>query len=268
MAESGDPQENTVLGAVEEQPPAGPRLPRNATSWATKVDRLQVEQREGVRGTNVSGRRLTSPIQGFGKMWQKTYTTQLGESVTTKQVIATWKAHFPEFWPKGNRFAGALAGISPGDVALLDLSMGGVKLSTGVFVLYADEESFTLMTPEGHMFAGWISFSAEDLGAGTVAQAQVLMRANDPLYEMGLTFGGHHKEDLFWSQTLKSLAQRFGVKEPVIETKSVCVDRRRQWRNAKNTWHNAMIRSVIQTVTSPFGGGRRRSGGGKITPHE
>ena len=35
-----------------------------------------------------------------------------------------------------------------------------MKLSTGVMVLYADEESFTLMTPEGHMFAGWITFSA------------------------------------------------------------------------------------------------------------
>ena len=37
---------------------------------------------------------------------------------------------------------------------------GGMKLSTGVMVLYADDESFTLMTPQGHMFAGWITFSA------------------------------------------------------------------------------------------------------------
>ena len=37
---------------------------------------------------------------------------------------------------------------------------GGMKVKTGVMVLYADEESFTLMTPEGHMFAGWITFSA------------------------------------------------------------------------------------------------------------
>jgi hypothetical protein len=31
---------------------------------------------------------------------------------------------------------------------------GGVKPSTGVFVLYTDAESFTLMTPQGHQFAG------------------------------------------------------------------------------------------------------------------
>jgi hypothetical protein len=266
MAEAADPQET---GAEDERERAGGKaLPRNATSWATKVDRLQVEKRDGVRGTNVAGRRLTSPIQGFGKMWQKTYTTNLGAAATPKEVIATWKAHFPEFWPKGNRFAGALAGISPGDVALLDLSMGGVKLSTGVFVLYADDESFTLMTPEGHMFAGWISFSAEDVGAGTVVQAQVLMRANDPLYEMGLTFGGHHKEDIFWSQTLSALANHFAIAKPVIETKSVCVDRKRQWRHARNTWQNAMIRSVLQTVSHPFQGGHRSGPGGNITPHE
>ena len=37
---------------------------------------------------------------------------------------------------------------------------GKMKLSTGVMVLNADEESFTLMTPQGQMFAGWITFSA------------------------------------------------------------------------------------------------------------
>ncbi len=177
--------------------------PRDAGSWASKVDRLAVEQRAGVRGTNVAGRRLTGPVQGFGKMWQKTYRLTVPGDVTPEQAIATWKAHFPEFWPAGNRFAGALTGISPGDVALLDLAIGGgVKLSTGVFVLYADDESFTLMTPQGHMFAGWITFSAERPAEGTVIQAQVLMRANDPLYELAMTFGGHRKEDVFWAQTL------------------------------------------------------------------
>ena len=39
---------------------------------------------------------------------------------------------------------------------------GRMKLSTGVMVLYADDESFTLMTPQGHMFAGWITFSATE----------------------------------------------------------------------------------------------------------
>ncbi len=106
-------------------------------------------------------RRLTGPVQGFGKMWQKTYRMDAGPRIQPQQAIATWREHFPEFWPKGNRFAGALTGINPGDVALLDLAIGGgVKLSTGVFVLYADAESFTLMTPQGHMFAGRITIYA------------------------------------------------------------------------------------------------------------
>ena len=46
--------------------------PRDAGNWAAKVERLAVEQRDGVRGTNVAGRRLTGPVQGFGKMWEKT----------------------------------------------------------------------------------------------------------------------------------------------------------------------------------------------------
>ena len=199
-------------------------LPRDSASWARKVDRLEVDHRSGVRGTNVAGRRLTGPVQGFGKMWQKTYRMDAGPQITPEEAIATWREHFPEFWPKGNRFAGALTGINPGDVALLDLSIGGgVKLSTGVFVLYADAESFTLMTPQGHMFAGWITFSAEREGDMTTVQAQVLMRANDPLYEIAMTL-------------------------------STCVDSKRQWRHSRNVWHNSMVRSVLQMISAPVTG--------------
>jgi hypothetical protein len=226
---------------------------RDAASWAKKVERLEAPLRPGVRGTNVAGRRLTGPVQGFGKMWQKNYRMRAGSQIEPEQAITTWREHFPEFWPKGNRFAGALTGINPGDVALLDLAIGGgVKLSTGVFVLYADAESFTLMTPQGHMFAGWITFSAEREGDQTVVQAQVLMRANDPIYELGMTFGGHKKEDKFWIATLTSLGHRLGVEDPKVDATNTCVDSKRQWRNAGNIWHNSAIRSVFQTIAAPF----------------
>jgi len=244
---------------------AGPRDaaraagPRDAASWARKVDRLEVDPRAGVRGTNVAGRRLTGPVQGFGKMWQKSYRMKAGPGITPEQAIATWREHFPEFWPQGNRFAGALTGINPGDVALLDLAIGGgVKLSTGVFVLYADAESFTLMTPQGHMFAGWITFSAEregpQDGGETVVQALVLMRANDPLYEVAMTFGGHRKEDKFWAATLTALGNRLGLPDAKVDMKTTCVDSKRQWRHANNIWHNSMIRSVLQTIAAPVTG--------------
>ena len=86
----------------------------------------------------------------------------------------------------GTTIALFLTGIEPGGVALLDMTLRGrMKLSTRVIVLYADHESFTLMTPQGHMFAGWITFSALEVEGETVAQAQVLMRASDPIFELG-----------------------------------------------------------------------------------
>lgn len=226
---------------------------RDAASWAKSVAQLRVDDvPEGATNINVAGRRLTSPIQGFGKMWQKTYTVRLPASrVSPEALIATWKEHFPEFWPAGNRFYGPLTGIAPGDVALLSMSLpGGMKLSTGVMVLYADERSFTLMTPQGHMFAGWITFSAEPAGDETLVQAQVLMRASDPIYEVGLTLGGHRQEDVFWSRTLTKLAAHF-EHEGVVETTVVCVDRRRQWSRWRNVWQSAAIRTTVYTVTSP-----------------
>jgi hypothetical protein len=227
----------------------GPGAPRDTSHWAAKIDRLQAEARDGVRGTNVAGRRLTGPVQGFGKLWQKTYSVDVGPAVSPQDAIAVWKAHFPEFWPEGSHFGGALTGITPGDVALLDIAVGGgVTMSTGVFVLYADAESFTFATPEGHQFAGWITFSAERSGAATVVQAQGLLRASDPLFELGMPVI-LRMEDRFWGQTMIALAKRLGVAEPAVRTRTVCLDPKRQWSRAGNIWQNSMARSILQTVT-------------------
>ena len=226
---------------------------RDGDAWAKPVEHLEVAGVEpGAKGINVAGRRPTSPIHGFGRMWQKSYRVRLeGSEATPAEVVTVWKRDFPSFWPKGNRFFAPLAGIQPGEVAVIDLSMPGrLKLSTGVLVMYADDESFTLMTPQGHMFAGWITFSAFRLDDVTVAQAQVLMRASDPLYEVGMTLGGHRQEDRHWEHTLRSLAQAFGV-EGEVSTETVCVDRRRQWSNAGNVWHNAGIRSGMYMAAAP-----------------
>ncbi len=237
----------------QEVPETAP-VSRDAANWATPVSKLSVGDLPAeALNRNVEGRRVMSPIQGFGKMWQKTYKVSLRSVVTPEEVIAEWKQNFPSFWPAKNFFYGPLTGIVPGEVAVLNLAMPGkLKLSTGVLVLYADEESFTLMTPEGHMFAGWITFSAYADGDGnTTAQAQVLMRANDPIYELGLTFGGHAKEDKFWAETLANLAKHFGY-ESSVEMQMVCVDKKRQWKRAKNVWQNSAMRSGIYMTGAPF----------------
>jgi hypothetical protein len=239
-----DPPEETVEAA------------RDATFWAKSVSRLKVsEVPEDAINLNVEGKRLNSPIQGFGKMWQKTYQVRLARTrVSPTDLIATWKQRFPDFWPDKNRFYAPLTGISPGEVALINMTMPGrLKLSTGVMVLYADDESFTLMTPQGHMLAGWITFSATEQDDATVAQAQVLIRASDPLYEMGLTFGGHKQEDKFWQHTLRSLAEYFG-EDAEVDTQVVCVDKKRQWRHAGNIRHSAAIRSSIYMMGAPVRG--------------
>jgi hypothetical protein len=218
------------------------------------VERLQASGMPAEAPNLVDGKRLVGPMQGFGKMWQKTYRVSLnGAEVSPQELIKTWKENFPSFWPKGNRFYAPLTGIEPGEVALIRLSAGPMKLSTGVMVLYADDESFTLMTPQGHMFAGWITFSSYEQDGSCVAQAQVLMRAQDPISELGLTFGGDKAEDRFWASTLRSLAGRFGV-EAEPELQKTCVDPRRRWSQAGNVWHNAGIRSSLYMLGTPVRG--------------
>lgn len=227
------------------------RLSQNTeaeSTWAKPVDTLHVD---GVPveaiNLNVEGRHLTGPIRGFGQMWQKTYRVWLkGTDVTPQDVIGTWKENFPKYWPGDNRFYGSLTGISPGEVAVLNLKApGGMRLSTGIMVIYADAESFSFMTPQGHMFAGMITFSADEEDGTTLVQVQVLIRASDPLYELGCRIGVVHKqEDEFWRGTLQNLAAEFGV-EGQVEQQNILVDPRMQWKEAGNIWHNAAIRSGL-----------------------
>ena len=222
----------------------------DADNWAKPVDRMQVgDISPDAMNLNVQGRRPMSPLQGFGQLWQKTYRIRLeGTAVTPQAVIAEWRAHFSDFWPKGNNFYGPLTGVRPGEVAVLNLSApGGLRLATGIRVIYADDESFSFMTPEGHMFAAMITFSAEDDGQGvTVIQIQALVRASDPIYEMSFRLGfGHKAEDAFWFDTLRNLAAHFGTTTVEPTLKSVCVDKRVQWSEAGNVWQNAAIRSAV-----------------------
>jgi hypothetical protein len=100
------------------------------------------------------------------------------------------------------------------------------------------------------MFAGWITFSATEVDGDTVAQAQVLMRASDPIFEMGLAMGGHKQEDRFWQHTLSSLAAHF-EHECEVDTQVVCVDKKRQWSKWRNVWHSSAIRSTLYTLGAP-----------------
>ena len=227
--------------------------PRDAAYWAKWVEKLEVSDvPAGAANVNVQGRREVGALQGFGKLWQKTYRVRLtGAKVTPEEVVQVWKEHFPEFQPPNSRFYPSMAGVAPGEVLFISASVGGMPVYTGVRVIYADDESFTVMTPEGHPESGWNTFSAyRDEDGTTVAQIQSLARANDPIYELGFRIVGSTTQERIWTHVLKSLAAHFGVNEPVSLEK-ICVDPKLQWSQAKNVWHNAGARSMPYTFAGP-----------------
>jgi hypothetical protein len=190
--------------------------PRDAAYWAKDVTTLKLgDMPAEAINLNVTGRRVVGPVQGFGKMWQKTMRVELtGADIAPAEVIKTWKAEFQRFWPERNWFYAPLEGIAPGEVALLNLGLPGrMKLFT-------------------------------------VVQIQALERTNDPLYELGYLFGGNRLNSRFWVQTAENLARHFGV-EPKVESQVVCVDRRRQWHKAGNLSKNAAIRTFVWTLGTP-----------------
>ena len=157
--------------------PSMDKQSRDASYWAQPVSTMKVRKAPtGALNLNVDGHQLVGPLQGFGQLWQKTFRVRLsGTSVTPTEVIKTWKENFPEFWPKWDHFYKPVTGIAPGEVGIINMLLPGdipvgVPISTGVLIIYADDESFTFMNPLGHMFAGWITFSAYEEEACTIAQ--------------------------------------------------------------------------------------------------
>ena len=241
--------------------PNPPPDTRTEGVWAKPVDRLDSRSVQAALNINVDGKQLAGPLRGFGQMWQKTYSLSLDSvEVSPQNVILAWKENFGSFWPAENRFYGSASGITPGEVAVLDLAGPyGMRapgdhglVSTGVLVIYADDESFSFMTPEGHIFGGMITFSAYTEEGIIHAQIQALVRANDPLYEIGARIGMVHKmEDAHWHSVLKNLGRHFGVEADVTQ-KNLLVDPRLQWSQSGNVRHNAAVYTAIYLLLTPF----------------
>ena len=221
-------------------------------AWAKNVDRLKVTGMSGeADNLNVEGRHLTSPLNGFGQLWQKTYRVALpGAGVSPQDVVRTWKEKLPELMPDDSRFYPSISGVKPGEIVLINATLpgipGGMKVSTGVMILYADDVSFSVMTPEGHPEAGFNTFSAYEEDGVTTCQIQSLARANDPIYELGFRLmGGAKQQEKIWRHVLTQLSGKFGVTDSQVTLDKVCVDTRLQWSEAKNVWHNAVIRTTL-----------------------
>jgi hypothetical protein len=121
-----------------EQPPAPER-------WARPVDCLKIADVPiGALSINVNGREVVSPLQGFGPLWQKTYTVRLpGANVTPQGVMRDWKEHFPKFQPPENRFLPSLAGVKPGEVLFIEATLPAWPGSRWGFPVSAGSWFFT-----------------------------------------------------------------------------------------------------------------------------
>ncbi len=191
---------------------------------------------------------MSAPSTGFGQLWHKRFWMVLPADLSPVMVIGMWKHRFSDFWPGTNEFV--VDRIAEDEVAGAELELpAGARVATGLMVLASAEDHFTLITIEGHMFAGWVTFRGEQTPEGTRIEVELLMRASDPLYEFGLTLGGHRREEEFWRDTLKRVAAHLG-QAPGIEMESTLEDSARQWSRVGNTWNNAAIRTQLQRILS------------------
>ena len=244
-----------LLGAPGAAPPVPshgveiaqrPASRRSTESWAKPVDQLNISKIPvGALSLNVQGRRLFGPLQGFGQMWQKTYRIALRKrELTPHQVIATWKENVPRLKPPQKRFYPSSLGIAPNELVLIDAETVAGPISTGVMVLYAGAESFTLMTPAGHPEAGWVTFSSYVEDGCTFAQVQVLARASDPFYELAFRLAASKLQDQIWTHVLTELAALLGTSGDV-QMHQTLLDPKLQWKRAGNIWYNAQLRTLL-----------------------
>jgi hypothetical protein len=69
---------------------------------------------------------------------------------------------------------------------------------------------------------------------------------------LAMPLGLSRIENRFWQQTLRALAAHFGIEQARVQTTIVCLDRRRQWANARNLRHNAGIGSAMYAMSTPL----------------
>ena len=234
----------TLMGDVFLPPYEGPLQP----GWARSVERLTTGFiPDEAMDINVRGRETTGPVRGFGRLWDKRYRLRIeGADPDPREIVTLWRAEFPDFWPGGNRiFPSGGAPIVPGTVAVLNLRLpGGLVVATGLMVIYVADTAFSFISIQGHIIAGWITFSSFREGGATIVQVHPMFRPSDPLMELSFRIGAGGQEDRFWHATLGSRAARLGVRG-TIEQSDILVDERFQWVEAGNILLSAPVRSSL-----------------------
>jgi hypothetical protein len=225
---------------------AGVSIANDTNYWSVPVDRIVVPTLppEAIN-MNRKGRRIVGPVDGFGSLWQKTYRLSIDKkNLSPQNVIDILKKNFSNFQPDYNHFYPGNKEMVPGEVIAIDSSTPGGPVSTGVVVLYADNESITFITPQGHPESGWVTFSVYRDGNKLLAQILGLARANDPIYEIAFRTVGSKMQIRIWTHVLESLAKYLEAPAKV-SIQPVCVDPAVRWSQLKNFWFNAQVRTIL-----------------------
>jgi hypothetical protein len=174
--------------------------------------------------------------------------------------MLTWKENFARFQPPGNLFYPPLEGVIPGKFMFIDSPLpimpprfdkpGVVPMTSGVMILYSDEQSFGVMTPEGFPVAGWNTFSVSEEDGTLFAQVQSFERASDPIYEFGFRImGGAARQEFIWVDVLTQLCGAFRYQGSGGQIRMP--DPSIQWAYAKNIWNNAGVRTTLYRLATP-----------------
>jgi anti-anti-sigma regulatory factor len=218
--------------------------------WAPYRGRIQVtEKPKGAFAKNMDNRSVQAQICGFGKMWQKTFWLIIDKpDLSPGHVIKTLMQNFVSFQIPENFFYPTSKGLTPGALVFIDSFTPGGIVSTGVYVLYVDDTSFTYITPQGHPEAGWITFSAKEQDGKIRMQIQGLVRTSDPFYEIAYAIAGQALQEKIWLNVLTQVAKHFGVEDNGQMVKYKPADDL-QWSRWSNIWYNAQLRCLPLNIT-------------------
>src|SRR3954454_1182709 len=85
------------MGETKEMTPNAEPTNRDAANWARPVDRLSAAGVTGAKDDAVTGKRVSGPLQGFGQLWQKSFSVRRdGGGTGPPALVATLNVHLPE----------------------------------------------------------------------------------------------------------------------------------------------------------------------------
>ena len=182
---------------------------------------------------------------GFGSLWQKTYELKVHDSgLEPEGLMGEFKGNFSRLQAPFNRFYAGPSGLEPGAVVVIHSQTPAGLVATGVMVLFADPLCFSLITPQGHPEAGWMTFRAFRREDTPVVQIVGFGRASDPLFEVAYRLMGAKVQVRTWTHVLAAFAEHLGVQAD-ISIRQECLEPALQWANSWNIWHNAQIRTFL-----------------------